>query len=107
MTVVNLNTARKAKDRATARAKADENAMKHGRTKAERTLQQDLARRVVGQVLAAHDVGDALLGIVDHHRELVGPQAVGAPQHEVTDLVRHVLALWAEAPVNPINGQGN
>ena len=55
------------------------------RRQAERALQQDLARRVVGQVLAAHDVGDALRGVVDHHRQLVGPQAVGAPQHEVAD----------------------
>ena len=31
------------------------------------------------------------VGVVDHHRELVGPEAVGALEHEVADLVRHVL----------------
>ena len=43
-------------------------------------LQQDLARRRVEQVGAAHDVGDALRRIVDDDGELVGPPAVGAPQ---------------------------
>ena len=37
---------------------------------AERTLQQDLARGGVEQVGAAHHVGDALVGVVDHHRQL-------------------------------------
>jgi hypothetical protein len=64
-------------------------------------LQQDLARGVVGQVLAAHHVGDALRGVVHHHRQLVGPQAVGAVEHEVAHLVRHVLLLRAQAAVGP------
>ena len=55
------------------------------RRQAQRALQVDLARGVVGQVLAAHDVGDALRRVVDDHRELVGPQAVGALEHEVAD----------------------
>ena len=37
--IVNLNRARKAKDRISYRAKADENAAKFGVTKAEKTLQ--------------------------------------------------------------------
>lgn len=37
--IVNLNRARKAKDRLANRAKADENAAKFGVTKAEKTLQ--------------------------------------------------------------------
>ena len=53
--------------------------------------------RVVGQVFAAHDVGDALRRVVDDDRELVGPEAVGAPQHEVADLARDVLALRRRA----------
>ncbi|MEL6913225.1 MAG: DUF4169 family protein [Pseudomonadota bacterium] len=39
MTVVNLNKARKAKARVTARAKADANAVKFGRTKAQKTAE--------------------------------------------------------------------
>jgi Domain of unknown function (DUF4169) len=39
MTVVNLNKARKAKDRAADRAQADANAAKFGRTKAEKALE--------------------------------------------------------------------
>jgi hypothetical protein len=58
-------------------------------------------RRVVGQVLAAHDVGDALLGVVDDDGELVGPQAVGALQHEVADVGFEILGLRAQAPVLP------
>jgi hypothetical protein len=43
--------------------------------------------RGVGQqeVGAAHDVGDALVGIVDHHGELVGKQPVAAAEHEVAE----------------------
>jgi hypothetical protein len=39
MTVVNLNKARKAKDRAADRAQADANAARFGRTKAEKALE--------------------------------------------------------------------
>lgn len=38
MSIVNLNKARKAKSRAEAKAQADENAIRFGRTKAERLL---------------------------------------------------------------------
>src|SRR5205085_3693843 len=48
-----------------------------------------------------HDVRDALLRIVHHHGELVGPQAVGALEHEVADLALHVLGLLAEPAVVP------
>ena len=48
------------------------------RRQAEPALQQDLPRRAVGEVFAANDVGDALLGIVDDDRELVREDAVGA-----------------------------
>ncbi len=43
MKPINLNQARKAKTRAAAKTKADENAVRFGRTKAERQL--DAARR--------------------------------------------------------------
>ncbi len=43
--IVNLRAARKARDRATARAKGDENAVKFGRTKAEKDLEKALAEK--------------------------------------------------------------
>ncbi|WP_210526744.1 DUF4169 family protein [Rubellimicrobium arenae] len=43
--VVNLNKARKARDRATEKAQADANAVKHGRTKAERLLEAARAEK--------------------------------------------------------------
>ncbi|WP_342075994.1 DUF4169 family protein [Yoonia sp. SS1-5] len=47
MKPVNLNQARKAKDRAAAKARADANAVRFGRTKAERLL--DAAREKQAQ----------------------------------------------------------
>ena len=50
--VVNLNRARKALDRAKEKAQADANALKHGRTKAQRLLeaaQAEKARRALDQ----------------------------------------------------------
>jgi hypothetical protein len=52
MTVINLNTARKDRNRATEKARADENAVKHGRTKAQRlleTMQAEKARKTLDQ----------------------------------------------------------
>ena len=52
MSFVNLNTARKERDRAADKAKADANAVKHGRTKAQRLLetsQADQARKTLDQ----------------------------------------------------------
>lgn len=48
--VTNLNKARKARDRAEEKAQADANALRHGRTKAERLLeaaQAEKARRAL------------------------------------------------------------
>ena len=50
--VTNLNKARKARDRAEEKAQADANALKHGRTKAQRLLeaaQAEKARRALDQ----------------------------------------------------------
>lgn len=43
--IINLRAARKAKDREQARAKGDENAMKFGRTKAEKDLEKARAEK--------------------------------------------------------------
>ena len=72
-----------------------------GHGQAERAVQQDLARGVVGQVLAAHHVRDALGMVVHDHRQLVGEMAIGALQHEVAHLGRHVLLLRPEPAVAP------
>ena len=48
--VTNLNKARKARDRAAEKAQADANALKHGRSKAERLLEaarEEKARRAI------------------------------------------------------------
>ena len=48
--VTNLNKARKARDRAAEKAQADANALKHGRSKAERLLEaarEEQARRAL------------------------------------------------------------
>jgi phage protein D len=46
--VTNLNKARKARDRAAEKAEADANAVKHGRTKAERLLEAARAEKAKG-----------------------------------------------------------
>ena len=48
------------------------------------------------QVGAADHVGDALPGVVHHHRELVGVDAVGAAQDEVADGLR--ATSWRMGP---------
>lgn len=45
MTVVNLNKFRKAKELAEKKAKADENAVKFGRTKTQKTLEDARAKK--------------------------------------------------------------
>ena len=73
-----------------------------GRGQAQGTLQQDLARGVVGQVFAAHHIGDALVGVVHHHGELVGPEPIGPAQDEITHRLFHVLLLQTQAAVLPL-----
>jgi hypothetical protein len=68
---------------------------------AQSVLQQDLPGRVVAQVLATHDMGHALCGVVNHHGQLVGPQAVGALDHEVAHRRRQGLLLRAQQAVLP------
>ena len=53
--------------------------------------QHDLTLARIEQVSAAHHARDALVGIVHHHRELIGEQAVGTAQDEIAHVARHVL----------------
>jgi hypothetical protein len=56
--VVNLNKARKTRDRAAKRAEADTNAVKFGRTKAERTLEKARADKTARDLDAHRREGD-------------------------------------------------
>ena len=77
-----------------------------GRGQAQGALQHDLPRCVVGQVLAAHHMGDALRGVVHHHCQLVSPQAISPAQHKVADFLAHVLLLRPQAAVAPMRDGG-
>ena len=72
------------------------------RRQAEQALQMHLPRRVVGEILAANDIGDALCRVVDHDRELICREPVGALEYEVADLVGQVLHECAEPTVVPV-----
>lgn len=53
------------------------------------------ARGRVEQVGAADDVCDALPGVVQHHRQLVGVEAIAALDDEIADLAAEMLADFA------------
>ena len=59
-----------------------------GRGQAERPGESDLPRRRGEEIRAAHDLRDALFGVVHDDGELVGVGAVGAPHDEIADLAR-------------------
>ena len=61
----------------------------------EQFLQIQLARRRVEQVGATHHVGHALPGIVQHHGELIGEQAITPSDHEVADFTAQMLTKFA------------
>ena len=52
---------------------------------AQQPRDQQLARRGVQQVVAAHHLADRLVGVVDDHRQVVGVRAVPAAQRDVVD----------------------
>ena len=61
-----------------------------------------LARRVGEVVVAADDVGDAHVVVVDHDRQHVGRRSVGAQQHEIVE----VLVLEDHAALDLILDDG-
>ena len=69
----------------------------------QRALDEDLAGCRVDQVAAPHHVGDPLMGVVDHHRELVGEEPVGASHHKVTDRLGDLLLALAPHQVLPVD----
>ena len=56
-----------------------------GTGRPEQAGDEDLAGRGVEQVVAPHDLADAVVVVVDHHDEVVGRRAVGPADHEVVD----------------------
>ncbi len=56
-----------------------------GRRQLEQPGEVDLAGRRIEQIVATHDLGDALGGVVDHDGQVVGGHAVVALQHDVVD----------------------
>lgn len=66
-------------------------------------LQQNLPRGVVGQILPAYDVCDALSRIIYHHCQLVGPQTVCPFENKVANLRADVLGLWTQVTVSPLD----
>ena len=52
------------------------------RFKAEQAVQPDLARRAGNEVASANDLGHARQAVIDRHGELVGENAVRAPDNE-------------------------
>ena len=59
-------------------------------------LQEDLAGGGFEEVAAADYFGDVGVGVVDHTGELVGRQAVFAPDEEVSEVGPGFEGLWAE-----------
>ena len=51
-------------------------------------VDRDLPERVAQVVVAANDVGDVHVVIIDHNRQHVGRRVVGAQEHEIVDLGR-------------------
>ena len=64
----------------------------------ERLQQSQLPRGAVEQVGAANYIRDALIGIVDHHRKLVGQYAIAAA-HDHIAVHHRVEANFAETSV--------
>ena len=53
---------------------------------AQRTRNQLLSRGAGQQIVAAHDIGDMVAGIVDDNRQLIGGNAEFGPHHQVARL---------------------
>ena len=58
----------------------------HRRLPTQRAIEPGLTESVVEMIVAANDVGDFHVVVVDHHRKHVGGRAVGAQQHHVVEL---------------------
>lgn len=66
---------------------------------AQAALQIQLARGRYQQILTAHNMADALLGIVYHHRELICSKTIGAQQYKITDVACQIVLITADDAV--------
>ena len=66
---------------------------------AEQALHHDLAGRRIEQVSPPHHFAHPRLRVIHHHRKLVGKQAIGTQQHEITHIGGHILFDQALHPV--------
>ena len=81
----------------------DERDVRHHRhLPAERVVDLSLARGIGEVIVAADDVGDAHVVVVDHDGQHVGRRAVGAQQHEVVE----VLVLPDDAALHLVLDHG-
>src|SRR5690606_21719751 len=65
------------------------------RRETQQAVKPDLSRRRQQEVRAAHDMRDALGGIIHDHGELVGEWPVGTADDEIADIAREILADMA------------
>ena len=54
-----------------------------GRSESELAVKKDLPRSRGDEVIRANHLGDSLIGIVDHHCELVGRRSIAFSHHEI------------------------
>ena len=59
----------------------------HRRRPAERIVDLRLPRRIGQMIVAADDMGDAHVVVVDHDGQHVGRRAVGAQQHQIVEIL--------------------
>lgn len=71
---------------------------------AEDFMQEYLARRRVEQVGPAHDFVDALLRIIDDHRELVGEETVSPAYDKITNFTIELLDHGSADPIRERDG---
>ena len=57
----------------------------HRQRRTESMEHVDLARRVVDVIVAANDMRDLHIDIVDHHAEVVGRRAIGTRKHQIIE----------------------
>jgi len=80
--------------------------MREGRRRgAERVEHLELRGGVRDMVLAAHDMGDAHVDIVDHRREKIEPRPVGAAHHRIAHR-RRIEALGTADQIVPLDRGG-
>ena len=78
-----------------------------GSGKGQQALQQDVNICGIEEVVAANDLGNVLVGIVDDHGKVVGGADVAAGEHDVADPVNGVVAGQAVGALVQRTGFGD